>query len=193
MPSHLDSAVNMFKNVFQSGFLSIFYSLGSQPLQIWEQQGARADLQGLNIALPGPPAAAAAAAAAQTSTTSTHAHARRGAAQEDGEVGLVRDEDIHSDVLQLQASNLAGTYVACPADPQRTLGVKLPHLVLALKGLTGRFVSLEVQVLDDRNVRRRFRASNYQVGGWLTAQAGGLCCCVHVLRCKAPCRCCVYS
>lgn len=28
----------MFKNTFQSGFLSIFYSIGSKPLQIWEQK-----------------------------------------------------------------------------------------------------------------------------------------------------------
>jgi hypothetical protein len=30
----------MFKNSYQSGFLSIFYALGSQPLQIWGQDGA---------------------------------------------------------------------------------------------------------------------------------------------------------
>ena len=28
----------MFKNTFQSGFLSILYSLGSKPLQIWDSQ-----------------------------------------------------------------------------------------------------------------------------------------------------------
>ena len=28
----------MFKNTFQSGFLSILYSIGSKPLQIWEKQ-----------------------------------------------------------------------------------------------------------------------------------------------------------
>ena len=28
----------MFRNTFQSGFLSIFYSLGSKPLQLWSQQ-----------------------------------------------------------------------------------------------------------------------------------------------------------
>ncbi|XP_024365023.1 uncharacterized protein [Physcomitrium patens] len=28
----------MFKNTFQSGFLSIFYSLGSKPLQIWDKE-----------------------------------------------------------------------------------------------------------------------------------------------------------
>lgn len=29
----------MFKNTFQSGFLSILYSIGSKPLQIWDKTG----------------------------------------------------------------------------------------------------------------------------------------------------------
>ena len=29
----------MFKNTFQSGFLSILYSIGSKPLQIWDKKG----------------------------------------------------------------------------------------------------------------------------------------------------------
>ena len=28
----------MFKNTFQSGFLSVLYSIGSKPLQIWEKE-----------------------------------------------------------------------------------------------------------------------------------------------------------
>lgn len=27
----------MFKNAYQSGFLSILYSIGSKPLQIWDR------------------------------------------------------------------------------------------------------------------------------------------------------------
>jgi len=30
--------INMFKNTFQSGFLSILYSIGSKPLQIWDKK-----------------------------------------------------------------------------------------------------------------------------------------------------------
>ena len=30
---------NMFRNTFQSGFLSILYSIGSKPLQIWDKKG----------------------------------------------------------------------------------------------------------------------------------------------------------
>jgi len=28
----------MFKNTFQSGFISILYSVGSQPLKIWDKK-----------------------------------------------------------------------------------------------------------------------------------------------------------
>ena len=34
----------MFKNTFQSGFLSILYSIGSKPLQIWDKQGNAFDM-----------------------------------------------------------------------------------------------------------------------------------------------------
>ncbi len=49
-----------------------------------------------------------------------------------------------------------------PADATKTLGIKLPFLVMIIKNLK-KYFSFEVQVLDDKNVRRRFRASNYQV------------------------------
>lgn len=42
-----------------------------------------------------------------------------------------------------------------------SLGIKLPFLVLIVKNLE-KFFSFEVQILDDKNVRRRFRASNFQ-------------------------------
>lgn len=33
----------MFKNTFQSGFLSILYSIGSKPLQIWDKKVGRCE------------------------------------------------------------------------------------------------------------------------------------------------------
>ena len=32
----------MFKNTYQSGFLSILYSIGSKPLQIWSKESKHA-------------------------------------------------------------------------------------------------------------------------------------------------------
>ena len=34
----------MFKNTFQSGFLSILYSIGSKPLQIWDKEVCKRNL-----------------------------------------------------------------------------------------------------------------------------------------------------
>ena len=58
-------------------------------------------------------------------------------------------------------TNVSTIYISCPADAKQTLGIKLPFLVMIIKNLK-KYFSFEVQVLDDKNVRRRFRASNYQ-------------------------------
>merc|ERR1719361_315786 len=58
-------------------------------------------------------------------------------------------------------TNVSTTYITCPADPKKTLGIKLPYLVMIIKNMK-KYFTFEVQVLDDKNVRRRFRASNYQ-------------------------------
>lgn len=109
----------MFKNTFQSGFLSILYSIGSKPLQLWDKKVAN------------------------------------------GHVTRLTDEDIQSSVLELVSANVATTYITCPAENTATLGVKLPYLVMVVKNLK-RYFTFEVTILDDKKVRRRFRASNYQ-------------------------------
>merc|ERR1719379_2565185 len=58
-------------------------------------------------------------------------------------------------------TNVSTNYITAPADPQKTLGIKLPFLVMIIKNLK-KYFTFEVQVLDDKNIRRRFRASNYQ-------------------------------
>ncbi|KAB5565026.1 hypothetical protein DKX38_005080 [Salix brachista] len=110
----------MFKNTFQSGFLSILYSLGSKPLQIWDKEVSN------------------------------------------GHIKRLHDEDIQSNVLEIVGSNIQSTYITCPADPGATLGIKLPFLVVIVKNVK-KYFTFEIQVLDDKNVRRRFRASNFQV------------------------------
>jgi hypothetical protein len=66
-------------------------------------------------------------------------------------------------VLEIMGTNVSTTFIQCPADPKKTLGIKLPFLVMIIKNLR-KYFTFEVMVLDDKNVRRRFRASNYQVG-----------------------------
>merc|ERR1719464_961164 len=58
-------------------------------------------------------------------------------------------------------ANVSTTFISCPVSPKKTLGIKLPFLVMIIKNVK-KYFTFEVQVLDDKNVRRRFRASNYQ-------------------------------
>lgn len=79
-----------------------------------------------------------------------------------GQIKRLQDDDIQSNVLELVGSNVQSTYITCPADPTATLGIKLPFLVMIVKNMK-KYFTFEIHVLDDKNVRRRFRASNFQV------------------------------
>lgn len=76
-------------------------------------------------------------------------------------ISRVADEQISSTTLEIMSPNLANTYISCPHRPDRTLGIKLPYLVLLLKNMN-RYFSFEVEIMDDKSVKRRFRASNFQ-------------------------------
>ena len=109
----------MFRNTFQSGFLSILYAIGSKPLQIWRK----------NI--------------------------------NNGYVKRITDFEMQSSVIEICGANVSTCFLSCPSNPKQTLGVKMPFLVLLIKYLK-KYFTFEVQVVDDKNVKRRFRASNYQ-------------------------------
>jgi hypothetical protein len=85
---------------------------------------------------------------------------------QNGHIKRCTDEDIQSSALELMATNVSTNYISCPADPQQSLGIKLPFLVLIVKNMK-KYFTFEVQILDDKNVRRRFRASNYQASAFL--------------------------
>ena len=59
--------------------------------------------------------------------------------------------------------NVSTTFISAPSHPKKTLGIKLPFLVMVIKNLK-KYFTFEVQVLDDKGIKRRFRASTYQVG-----------------------------
>jgi len=80
---------------------------------------------------------------------------------QNGHIKRITDPDIQSSVLEIMGTNVSTNYIVCPAESKRTLGIKLPFLVMILKNVK-KYFTFEVQVLDDKNVRRRFRASNYQ-------------------------------
>ncbi|KAM7014963.1 cilia- and flagella-associated protein 20-like [Tautogolabrus adspersus] len=102
-----------------------------------------------------------------------------------GHIERITDEDIRSLVLEVAGLNVSTTYITCPADPQKTLGIKLPFLALIVKNLKKDFTfevqvvllkqtpsmcchpyippsSFNFQVLDHQNIQRRFRVSTNQ-------------------------------
>ena len=93
----------MFKNTFQSGFLSVLYSIGSKPLQLWDK------------------------------------------IVRNGHIKRITDNDIQSLVLEIVGTNVSTTYITCPADPKKTLGIKLPYLVMIVKNMK-KYFTFEVQV-----------------------------------------------
>jgi Protein of unknown function (DUF667) len=109
----------MFRNTFQKGFLSIFYSIGSKPLLIWDSKIAN------------------------------------------GYIKRITDEDAKSLALEIRGVNVATCYISAPSLPCNSLAIKLPFLTIIVKNLN-KFFSFEIQIMDDRNQLRRFRASNYQ-------------------------------
>lgn len=96
----------MFKNTFQSGFLSILYSIGSKPLQLWDK-------------------------------TVRNGHIKR-----------ITDNDIQSLVLDIVGTNISTTYITCPAEKTKTLGIKLPYLIMIVKNMK-KYFTFEVQVNDN--------------------------------------------
>mmetsp|Transcript_15468 Transcript_15468/g.46762 ORF Transcript_15468/g.46762 Transcript_15468/m.46762 type:complete len:97 (-) Transcript_15468:650-940(-) len=78
-----------------------------------------------------------------------------------GHIKRITDQDIQSSVLEIAGTNVSTTYITAPANPRQTLAIKLPFLVMIIKNLK-KYFTFEVQVKDDKGVRRRFRASNYQ-------------------------------
>ena len=87
----------MFRNSYQSGFLSVLYSIGSKPLQLWDKKV-------LN-----------------------------------GHIKRLTDADIQSSVLEVMGTNVSTNYISCPIDPQETLGIKLPFLVMIIKNVSPTF------------------------------------------------------
>lgn len=108
----------MFKNTYQNGLLSIFYSCGSNPLAIWDME------------------------------------------VNNGHIKRLTDTEVNSLVLEIVSTNVASTFISCPKGNQ-LLGIKLPFLVMIVKNLK-RYFSFEITILDDKNMRRRFRISNFQ-------------------------------
>ncbi|GFT91442.1 cilia- and flagella-associated protein 20, partial [Nephila pilipes] len=63
---------------------------------------------------------------------------------EKGHVERVHDNDLKSLVIEIVGTHVCTTYINCPSDPQNTLGIRYPFLVLSIKNLKKPF-ALEIQ------------------------------------------------
>lgn len=77
-----------------------------------------------------------------------------------GYIKRVTDFEINSLALEIKSTNVMNTFITCPNPRFKSLGIKLPFLCLIIKNLN-HFFSLEVQVMDSSNTKRRLRFSNY--------------------------------
>ncbi|XP_001950958.1 cilia- and flagella-associated protein 20-like [Acyrthosiphon pisum] len=109
----------MFQTKFQEPLISVYYSIGSRPLDNW----------------------------------SVHQF-------KEGEMQHVQDDLLKSNVLQLQSPNVNACCITCPMNPKGSLGVRLPFVTLLVKNLE-RFFTFEITIMDNENIRRRVRVSNY--------------------------------
>jgi len=43
------------------------------------------------------------------------------------------DGDMQSSVIEIIGPNVSTNFISCPSDPNQTLGIKMPYLVLLIK------------------------------------------------------------
>ena len=53
-----------------------------------------------------------------------------------GHIKRITDEDIQSSVLEIIGTNVSTAYLKCPQQDSKTLGIKLPFLVMIIKNVS---------------------------------------------------------
>lgn len=86
----------------------------------------------------------------------------------EGELKRIIDPDLKNPVLELTGTNSLTNYISCPADVKEVLGIRYPYLHMTIKTLPGKFFAFDVQILDDKGIRRRLRGTTVQ--GFLDVQ-----------------------
>ncbi|XP_063977728.1 cilia- and flagella-associated protein 20-like [Diachasmimorpha longicaudata] len=109
----------MFRGKFQQQRLSILFSCGKSPLELWDM------------------------------------HVKN------GNIRRVVDEEVVSLALEIIGTNVSTTYIYSPKNPRGALGICLPFMIMIIKNMK-RYFTFEITILDDQNMHRRFRASNFQ-------------------------------
>lgn len=76
----------------------------------------------------------------------------------EGSVERIMDDELKRSVIDIRGNTVATTYVNSPK-----LAIKFPHAVFLIKSLGADVpCGIELEVLDSKDRRRRFRAATYQ-------------------------------
>ncbi|OAD53324.1 hypothetical protein WN48_10457 [Eufriesea mexicana] len=78
-----------------------------------------------------------------------------------GYIRRVTDDEVKSLALEIAGTNVTTTYIFCPRGPKKALGIKLPFLIMIIKNMK-KYFTFEITILDDKDMHRRFRMSNFQ-------------------------------
>jgi hypothetical protein len=79
-----------------------------------------------------------------------------------GHIKKVTDLDIQTSAIELIGANVSCNYITTPVDKTKSLGIDFPYLVFQVKNLK-KFFTFEITVLDDKNIKRKFKACNFKV------------------------------
>ena len=76
-----------------------------------------------------------------------------------GHIKRITDPDIQSSVLEIMGTNVSTNYITCPADANKTLGIKLPFLVMIIKNVSNPITSKRVPYSSRNTSPSRSRSS----------------------------------
>ena len=88
-----------------------------------------------------------------------------------GHIKRLVDPDIQSPSIEIIGANVDANYIYTPADPKKSLGIKMPTIVFLIKNLM-KYFEFAVTIIDDKNIERTFKSTNFQT---LTRVKGNFC------------------
>ena len=88
-----------------------------------------------------------------------------------GHIKRLKDQDIRSPSIEIIGANVDTNYIYTPVDAKKSLGIKMPTIVLLIKNLQ-KYFEFSITILDDKKIKRVFRSSNFQT---LTRVKGNYC------------------
>ncbi|EEB11006.1 orf protein, putative [Pediculus humanus corporis] len=81
---------------------------------------------------------------------------------QDGSVKRILSDEIRGLVLEISSKMPMSNYIYCPSNIKQSLNIYYPYLHLTVKLSYSSIFAFDVLIIDDENVKRRFRISTIQ-------------------------------